>query len=300
MLARHAPADVKATPRPGRAGGGAPAERTIDRANQERSWGHGARKVTGFTPVDRRHETHDFDGEGRSVAVMPHRPALAGEARPPAVLPVRVVVLDPATESLRATRLDRAWYQRDALIIARALIGCLVVHERPGGPARVSRIVETEAYRGPKDLACHARAGLTKRTRSLLGTEGHAYVFLIYGMHECFNVTCAGEGRGHAVLVRGAEPIAGLEPGDRLDGPGRFARAMTTTRALDGHDLTTPPLYLCARPRRPRVAVSARVGVGYAGAWADRPWRFYDPTSAHVSRPAKSAIGRGPGREAVG
>ena len=133
------------------------------------------------------------------------------------------------TSTLR--RLDRGWFARDALALSRALLGCYLVHEDAGrgaaqAPARVARIVETEAYRGPKDLACHARAGLTPRTRTLLGKEGHAYVFLIYGMHDCFNVTCRGEGTGHAVLVRAGEPMAGFAPGMRLDGPGRFARAM--------------------------------------------------------------------------
>jgi DNA-3-methyladenine glycosylase len=201
-----------------------------------------------------------------------------------------------SVDDLRAARIPRTWYARDALVQARSLIGCLVVHEgRAGATPRVSRIVETEAYRGARDLACHARAGLTKRTRVLLGQEGHAYVFLIYGMHDCFNVTCAGEGRGHAVLVRAGEPLLGfegLEHGARLDGPGRFARGMGITRALDGHDLTEPPLYLCPRSKRPRVAVTARVGVAYAGEWADRPWRFFDAESAHVSKPPKSAIGR--------
>lgn len=197
--------------------------------------------------------------------------------------------------ALRAARLGRAWFARDALVVARALIGCYVVHERgprDGGP-RVSRIVETEAYRGPKDLASHARAGLTGRTRVLFGPEGHAYVFFVYGMHECFNVTCSGVGRGHAVLVRAGEPTEGLDEHARLDGPGRFARAMGTSRAHDGADLTGPPIYLCGRTKRPRIVVTPRVGVGYAGAWADRPWRFLDPSSAHVSKPPRKAIGRG-------
>ena len=205
---------------------------------------------------------------------------------------------DLTLDRLRAARLPRTWYARDAVLRARSLIGCLLVHEGPGGRgSRVSRIVETEAYRGPRDLACHARVGLTKRTRVLLGPEGHAYVFFIYGMHDCFNVTCAGEGRGHAVLVRAGEPIYGFDGSDRgvrLDGPGRFARAMGITRTFDGHDLTEPPLYLCQRLKRPRIAVTARVGVGYAGDWADRPWRFFDANSAHVSKPPKSAIGRPP------
>jgi DNA-3-methyladenine glycosylase len=201
-----------------------------------------------------------------------------------------------SVDGLRAVRLPRTWYARDALATARGLIGCHLVHEpRGGGPVRVSRIVETEAYRGRKDLASHARAGLTRRTRVLLGEEGHAYVFLIYGMHECFNATCARAGSGHAVLVRAGEPTSGFEgvdPAPRLDGPGRFSRAMGITRALDGHDLTEPPLYVCPRTRRPRITVTARVGVAYAGAWADRPWRFLDAASAHVSRPPRSAIGR--------
>ncbi|MGA2448162.1 MAG: DNA-3-methyladenine glycosylase [Polyangiaceae bacterium] len=191
-----------------------------------------------------------------------------------------------------ATHLPRAWYARDALIVARALLGCYVVHELPEG-LRVARIVETEAYRGRRDLACHARVGLTRRTRSLLGEEGHAYVFLVYGMHECFNVTCLGQGQGHAVLLRAAEPIAGLDSATRLDGPGRFARAMGITRAHDGHDLESAPLYLCPRSRRPSVLATPRVGVAYAGAWADRPWRFLDGASDRVSKPSRSTIGRG-------
>ena len=198
--------------------------------------------------------------------------------------------------ALRAARLGRAWFARDALAVARALIGCYIVREggpRDGAPL-VSRIVETEAYRGATDLACHARAGLTRRTRALLGPEGHAYVFFVYGMHECFNVTCAGAGRGHAVLVRAGEPTSGFGEHARLDGPGRFARAMGVSRAHDGQDLTEPPIYVCGRTTRPRIAVTPRVGVAYAGAWADRPWRFYDPASRHVSRPPKKAIGRAP------
>jgi DNA-3-methyladenine glycosylase len=206
---------------------------------------------------------------------------------------------------LRGTRLPREWFARDARVIARALIGCLLVHEmHPSSDALVARIVETEAYCGSRDLACHARAGLTRRTRSLLGPEGNAYVFFVYGMHDCFNVTCKREGEGHAVLVRAAEPVAGFDPGSRLDGPARLARAMRISRAQDGLDLTRPPLYFCGRAAacklgrpasaaRPTVGVSARVGVAYAGEWATRPWRFFDAKSAAVSRPPRSAIGDG-------
>src|SRR5262249_47646687 len=108
-----------------------------------------------------------------------------------------------------------------------------------------------------------------------------------------FNVTCAGEGRGHAVLVRAGEPTSGFDGPARLDGPGRFARAMGLSRANDGQDVTAPPIYLCGRTKRPRIAVTPRVGVAYAGVWADRPWRFLDPSSPHVSKPPRKAIGRG-------
>ncbi len=188
--------------------------------------------------------------------------------------------------------LERAFYERDARVVARALIGTFLVRGR-GPAARVVRIVETEAYRGPTDAACHARVGLTRRTRTLLGPPGHAYVYFVYGMHDCFNVVCMGEGRGHAVLVRAGEPVVGIDPAQRTDGPARLAVALGITRADDGHDLVSDDLYLSARTGRPRIGTSARVGVGYAGAIADAPWRFFDPTSRHVSRPPAKAIGRG-------
>jgi DNA-3-methyladenine glycosylase len=196
--------------------------------------------------------------------------------------------------SLIAQRLRREWYERDALTLARALIGCRLVDERdPARPLRVARIVETEAYRGPKDQASHSRVGITARTRVMFGEAGHAYVFFIYGMHDCFNITCFGPGKAHAVLVRAGEPVAGFDPEARLDGPGRFARAFGITRADSGGDLTQGRLYLCPREKRPRIVASARVGVAYADEWADRPWRFYDGASRDVSRPPKKAIGRG-------
>ncbi len=137
--------------------------------------------------------------------------------------------------------------------------------------------------------------GLTKRTKTLLGAPGHAYVFLIYGMYDCFNVTCRGAGTGHAVLVRGGEPVLGIPDGVRCDGPGRLGRAMGITRKDDGADLTGESLFVSARQRRPRVAVTARVGVAYAGEWAERPWRYLDAASRHVSRPHKRLIGLGSG-----
>jgi DNA-3-methyladenine glycosylase len=207
-------------------------------------------------------------------------------------------------------RLPRSFFARDALVVARALVGTFLVVRAPaarrgrgargeeargeGGAMRAVRIVETEAYRGPDDLACHARAGITKRTRTLYGPPGHAYVFLVYGMHDCFNVVCLAEGRGHAVLVRAGEPVLGIERGVRTDGPGRLARALGVTRAHDATDLVEGErLHLAPRAGRPKILVTPRVGVGYAGAWAEEPWRFVDAQSAHASRPAAKTIGLG-------
>lgn len=190
---------------------------------------------------------------------------------------------------MKPRRLGESFFARDALIVARELVGARVVH-RVEGRARVARIVETEAYRGPEDLACHARSGLTRRNRALFGPPGSAYVFLVYGVHECFNVVCNAAGSGHAVLVRAAE----VEGGERASGPGLFARAMRLSRADDGASLTGPRLHLLARDGVVRIGVTARVGVGYAREWADAPYRFFDRDSEHVSRPPKSAIGRAP------
>jgi DNA-3-methyladenine glycosylase len=191
--------------------------------------------------------------------------------------------------------LARSFFERDALVLARALVGTRLVVVPADGPARVARIVETEAYRGPKDLACHARAGLTKRTRTLYGPPGHAYVFLIYGMYDCFNVVSFAEGKGHAVLVRAVEPVMGLPVAAKTAGPGRLTRALEITRQDDAVDLVEGRrIFIAARDRRPRIGVSARVGVAYAGEWADRPWRFFDAASVHVSRPPAKSIGRPP------
>ena len=194
--------------------------------------------------------------------------------------------------SVLADTLPRSFFERDALALARALVGTrlVVVHR---GREKIARIVETEAYRGPRDAACHARAGLTKRTRTLFGVPGHAYVFLIYGMYDCFNVVAHREGAGHAVLVRAVEPISGIDEGLRSDGPGRLTRALGITRAHDGLDLTASAISLLPRERRPQIAVSARVGVAYAGEIAEAPWRFYDACSLHVSRPSPRTIGLG-------
>lgn len=168
----------------------------------------------------------------------------------------------------------------------------IVERANPTGVIRqIGRIVETEAYQGPEDLAAHSRGGLrTPRTESMFGPGGHAYVYLIYGMHHCLNVVTAAPGVPHAVLIRAIEPIAGID--GPTHGPGRLCRTLGIDRSSDGVCLLTGPIAL-ERPRlephRMVVPVAGpRIGVSYAGEWANRPWRFVDPTSRYLSIPLGS------------
>jgi len=188
--------------------------------------------------------------------------------------------------------LSRAFFARPAEVVAPDLLGAVLVRRR-GDRWQAARLVETEAYVGPHDLACHASRGRTARTAVMFGPAGHAYVYLIYGMWELLNVVTGPEGHAEAVLLRAAEPLSGpLRPPRgpaSLSGPGRLSRALGITRALDGHDLCAPadgerpPLYLAAGPPPASVAITRRVGVEGAGDWAGAPLRFLDAGSPSVS-----------------
>ena len=182
-------------------------------------------------------------------------------------------------------RLPDSFYARPALTVARELLGTHLVLEE-GRQRRVGRIVETEAYIGEHDLACHAAKGLTPRTEVMFGPPGRAYVYLIYGMHHCFNVVTELPGVAAAVLVRAVEPVEGLPPGVRTDGPGRLCRAFGITMAHNRLDLQASPLYLEKGVSVPeeRVARGPRIGVEYAGAWAAEPFRLWVKDSRHVSK----------------
>jgi DNA-3-methyladenine glycosylase len=171
-------------------------------------------------------------------------------------------------------------------VVARALLGKVLVH---GG--RSGRIVETEAYVGVHDLACHASRGMTPRTRILWGPPGRAYVYFIYGMHWCFNAVTGPEGRPSAVLVRGLEAVAGFDGPVRLDGPGKLCRGLGITGAENGADLVTSDLRILDAPaiRGREVERGPRIGVDYAKEWAGRPLRFWVRGSDGVSRGRRSA-----------
>ena len=177
--------------------------------------------------------------------------------------------------------LPHSFYERPARVVARALLGKLLVHD-----GRAGRIVETEAYVGAHDLACHAARGRTARTDILWGPPGRAYVYFIYGMHWCFNAVTGREGRPAAVLVRGLEAVAGFDAPVRLDGPGRLCRALGITGAQNGADLEVSGLRILDAPavRGRDVERGPRIGVDYAGGWAEQPLRFWVRASPGVSR----------------
>lgn len=179
-------------------------------------------------------------------------------------------------------KLPRAFFARGALVVARELIGMHLVHD-DGARVRSGRIVETEAYLGPADLAAHSSRGRTARTEVMFGPPGHAYVYFIYGIWNCLNVVTARAGVPHAVLLRALEPLEGLS--ERTSGPGLLCRAMRIDRRLNGADLLGGELWLERPARRQvlRIGRSPRIGVEYAGEWAARPWRFFDRASCYVS-----------------
>jgi DNA-3-methyladenine glycosylase len=177
----------------------------------------------------------------------------------------------------------RSFFLQGTLRIARELIGMHLVHRTREGLYR-GRIVETEAYQGPQDLAAHSARGRTRRTEVMFGPPGHAYVYFVYGMWNCLNVVTAREGRPHAVLLRALEPLS--DPAARTWGPGLLCQAFKIGRELNGADLLGRILWLEHPPAgtaRPRITRATRIGVDYALDWAHKPWRFFATDSAYVS-----------------
>jgi DNA-3-methyladenine glycosylase len=173
--------------------------------------------------------------------------------------------------SLRKT-LTRAYFNRSTLLVARSLLGKYLVRSNGSG-TMAGQIVEVEAYVGPHDLACHASKGRTLRTDVLFGPPGISYVYLIYGMYHCLNVVTEKADYPAAVLIRAVEV-----DGVIIDGPGRLCRAFSIDRSLNRIDMTARRQLWFEDRRtkisRAKIATLPRIGVAYAGAWADKPYRF--------------------------
>jgi DNA-3-methyladenine glycosylase len=178
-----------------------------------------------------------------------------------------------------AARLPRSFYARPTVEVARDLLGKVIRH----GPAS-ARIVETEAYLGVNDAAAHSARGPTPRTRVIFGPPGHAYVYLIYGMHYCLNIVAEPKGVAGCVLVRAVEPI-GAMAGAVLpsNGPGKLTRALGITLDHYGVDLTRGPITLHEPTDQERfeIGISARIGISQA---AELPLRFFMRGNRFVSR----------------
>jgi DNA-3-methyladenine glycosylase len=189
--------------------------------------------------------------------------------------------------------LPASFYNRDPVTVARELLGKLLVRECDGA-VLAGRIVETEAYLSAHDPASHAYGGPTARNAAMFGPPGHAYVYLIYGLHHCVNVVTEGEGVPSAVLIRAVEPLLGL---DRMQarrrtdrtthlasGPSKLCQAFAIDRTLDKWDVTKGQRLWYAAPAANlplHIAASPRIGISVAG---DLPLRFYVSDSPFVSR----------------
>jgi DNA-3-methyladenine glycosylase len=192
--------------------------------------------------------------------------------------------------------LPREFFARSTLDVAPDLLGCFVV-TRNGGVLTAGRIVEVEAYLDARDRASHAARGTgpTSRNAVMYGPPGHAYVYLIYGMHHCFNVVTELDGVAGAVLVRALEPVVGLEAmrrrrgraemRDLTSGPGKLCAALAIDRRHNAISLDSVGLRIAPGRRDEPIVTSPRVGVDYAGTWAHRPFRFSLAGSPFVSRP---------------
>src|SRR5687767_13824398 len=193
------------------------------------------------------------------------------------------------------TKLSHLFYSRSTLEVASDLLGKVLVR-RLEGRKLTGKIVETEAYVGPHDLACHASKGHTPRTSIMFGAPGYAYVYMIYGFYFCLNVVTERKGYPAAVLIRALEPLENLElmrqmrknprhDTDVASGPGKLCMAMSIDKRLNGEDFLGQRLWIEDRKLdSDPILSSPRVGIEYAGEYKDKPWRFYVANNPHVSR----------------
>ena len=184
--------------------------------------------------------------------------------------------------------LPKSFYTRDTVEVARDLLGKTLVRQE--GKSQISGlIIETEAYRGEEDLACHCRAGRTPRTEIMYGPPGRAYVYLIYGMYWLLNIVTEEAGKPGAVLIRAVEPLEGIDiiavrregqaKKNWTDGPGKLSRALNIQGELNGLNITSAsgPLFIAPGKAVKQDAVQAgpRVGLGSVPEpWRSKAWRF--------------------------
>jgi DNA-3-methyladenine glycosylase len=191
-------------------------------------------------------------------------------------------------------KLSRSFYEQNTIDVAKQLLGKYLVRKHPEGGA-VGRIIETEAYVGPQDLACHASKGRTARTEVMFGPAGHAYVYFIYGFYNMLNLVTEAKDFPAAVLIRAVEPVNGIELmkerrqngalRNLASGPGKLCQAFAVDRSLNGADLRGDVLYVEDRGEPiPKFQAAPRIGVDYAGKWKSKPYRFLVRGSEFISK----------------
>jgi DNA-3-methyladenine glycosylase len=191
-------------------------------------------------------------------------------------------------------KISRTFYAQPTLAVARELLGKYLVRKHPDGKT-VGRIVETEAYVGPKDLACHASRGRTARTEIMFGPAGFAYVYFIYGFYYCLNIVTEKKDFPSALLIRAVEPLDGIEMmkvrrrtetlHNLASGPGKLCQAFAIDKSLNGADVCAGVLYIEDRGEpSPKILATPRIGVDYAGKWKDKRWRFLIRGNGFVSK----------------
>ena len=192
-------------------------------------------------------------------------------------------------------KLDQAFFKRPTLNVAEDLLGKYLAVKR-GGKILAGKIVETEAYIGENDLACHASKGRTNRSETLYQEAGTIYVYLVYGMYHCFNIVTEREHFPSAVLIRAVEPVDGIEVMKKThktdvlrnlaSGPGKLCMALGINKKMNGHSIFGDEIYIEDRGEKiiaKDIARAKRIGVDYAGICARYPWRFYIKNSKFVS-----------------
>lgn len=201
-------------------------------------------------------------------------------------------------------KLEREFYDRDSVTVAKDLLGKLLVHETEG-QRMMGKIVEVEAYMGPDDKAAHSYNNRrTSRNEVMYGPGGYAYVFIIYGMYDCMNVVVKEIGTPQAILIRAVEPVDGIERMSQYryskdfekltkrekigltNGPGKLCRAMRIDRTQNGEDLCGNKLYILEDEKKQSIEMvtSTRINIDYAEEAIHYPWRFYIKNNPYVSK----------------
>lgn len=243
---------------------------------------HVSKSSTAPNPSLQRRGRQKNDSTSKFLLVTNRRPRLfpTKEANPEPYFPVTLQGLGNSPDPL-----PRIFFERPTLKIASELVGKVLIKQTPNGIIQ-AKIVDTEAYVGPEDRACHASKGRTKRTEIMFGPAGFTYVYLIYGMYHCLNIVTEQEQYPAAVLIRGLEILGGDHSPDlpkRIDGPGRVCRFLEVNRTHNGLDATLGTTLwiedhgLSVLPKQ--IQTLPRIGVDYAGEWAKKLWRFCLPAS---------------------